>query len=212
VVAGPALTADGQRLAFVVQRRGLTKLYVVNSDGSGARKLADELDVRGAPAWSPDGEWIAIAALRDGEPRLFKVLATGDDPPIGLGDDYALDPVWAPSGRFLVYTGRDVGTVFPIKAIDADGTPRSLPELFLNRGSRRLDFLGKDDSTLVILKGALSHKEFWAVDLESGAERALTELGPGPLIGDFDVSSDGRTLIFDRVREESDIVRIDLAG
>jgi hypothetical protein len=36
-------------------------------------------------------------------------------------------------------------------------------------------------------------------------------LGPGELIGDFDVSHDGHTLVFDRVHEESDIVRIDLA-
>jgi dipeptidyl aminopeptidase/acylaminoacyl peptidase len=211
VVAGPALTADGQRLAFVVQRRGQSKLHVINADGSAARKVADELEVRGAPAWSPDGEWIAIAALRNGEPRLFKVPASGDAPPIALGDDYALDPVWSPSGRFLVYTGRDVGTVLTVKAVNADGTPHALPELFLNRGSRRLDFLGGDDGTLVILKGALSHKEFWAIDLESGVERALTELGPDAMIGDFDVSHDGHTLVFDRVREESDIVRIDLA-
>ena len=46
----------------------------------------------------------------------------------------------------------------------------------------------------------------------SGLERMLTQLGPGALIGDFDVSQDGRTLIFDRVREESDIVRIELAA
>ena len=111
-----------------------------------------------------------------------------------------------------MYTGRDVGTVMPVKAVNADGTPHALPELFLSRGSRRLDFLGDDEGTLVILKGALSHKEFWAIDLASGAERALTELGPGAMIGDFDVSDDGRTLVFDRVREESDIVRIDLAG
>ena len=212
VAAGPALTADGQRLAFVVQRQGQARLHVVNADGSAARKLAEELEVRGAPAWSPDGAWIAIAALRNGEPRLFKVDATGGALPIALGEDYALDPVWSPSGRFLVYTGRDVGTVMPVKAINADGTPHALPELFLSRGSRRLDFLGDDDGTLVTLKGALSHKEFWAIDLASGVERALTELGPGALIGDFDVSDDGRTLVFDRVREESDIVRIDLAN
>jgi Tol biopolymer transport system component/DNA-binding winged helix-turn-helix (wHTH) protein len=212
VVGGPTLTADGQRLAFVVQRGGETKLYVANADGSAARKVADELEVRGHPAWSPDGEWIAVAALRDGGPGLFKVRPTGDAPPIALGDDYALDPVWSPSGRFLVYTGRDVGTVMPVKAINADGTPHVLPELFLSRGSRRLDFLGDDDRALVILKGTLSHKEFWAIDLASGVERALTELGPDALIGDFDVSHDGRTLVFDRVREESDIVRIDLAA
>jgi hypothetical protein len=48
------------------------------------------------------------------------------------------------------------------------------------------------------LKGEQSHKEFWAVDLRSGAERALTELGPGQVIGDFDVAADGRTIVFDR--------------
>jgi Tol biopolymer transport system component len=211
VVAGPSLSADGERLAFVVQRRGLARLHLAKVDGSGSRKVADELEVRGVPAWSPDGKWIALAALRDGEPRLFKLPAAGEGPLIALGDDYALDPVWSPSGRFLVYTGRDVGTVMPVKAINADGTPHTLPELFLSRGSRRLAFLGDDDGTLVILKGALSHKEFWAIDLASGVERALTELGPGALIDDFDVSHDGSTLVFDRIHEESDIVRIDLA-
>jgi Tol biopolymer transport system component len=210
VVAGPALTLDGQRLAFTVQKRGLTQLYVINADGSGARKLAEELDVRGAPAWSPHGDWIAIAAIRDGEPRLFKIPATEDGPPIPLGDEYALDPAWSPSGRFLVYTGPDVGTTFEIKAVNADGTPHIIPTLFLNRGSRRLDFLGENEDALVILKGALSHKEFWVMDLRSGDERPLTELGPGPIISDFDVSADGQTLVFDRVREESDIVLIEI--
>jgi hypothetical protein len=58
----------------------------------------------------------------------------------------------------------------------------------------------------------LSHKDFWVMDLRSGAERALTQWGAGPVVGDFDVAADGRTMVFDRVREESDIVRIDLQG
>jgi hypothetical protein len=43
------------------------------------------------------------------------------------------------------------------------------------------------------------------------AWRTLIALGPGELIGDFDVSRDGHTLVFDRVHEESGILRIDLA-
>ena len=56
------------------------------------------------------------------------------------------------------------------------------------------------------MKGDLTHKEFWSFDLETGPERQLTSLGREFAIGDFDVSEDGRELIFDRVREESDIV------
>ena len=61
VAAGPAMARDG-RLAFLVQRRGQTELYVMNTDGTGTRRVAAELDVRGAPAWSPDGQWLAVAA------------------------------------------------------------------------------------------------------------------------------------------------------
>jgi DNA-binding winged helix-turn-helix (wHTH) protein/Tol biopolymer transport system component len=211
VIAGPALSADGQRVAFTVQSHGRTWLYLMSSDGSGARKLAQQLDVRGAPAWSPDGKWIAIAALQGAEPRLFKI-PDGDGPAVALSDDYALDPVWSPSGSFLVYSGADVGTVFEVRAIGASGEPHVIPKLSLTRGSRRLAFLGADERTLVILEGTQARKEFWAIDLRSGSRRALTDLGPGPVIGDFDVAADGRSIVFDRSREESDLTLIELAA
>jgi hypothetical protein len=153
-----------------------------------------------------------IAALENGEPRLFKIPIADPGTPIRLGDDYALDPVWSPSGRFLVYSGADVGARFPIKAINVDGTPRELPNLVLNRGARRIDFLGGDDDTLVVLKGEAPHRDFWAIDLRSGTERLLTDLESEGIIGDFDISLDGRELVFDSLREESDIVRIDLTA
>jgi Tol biopolymer transport system component len=183
----------------------------MNSDGSGARAVARELDVRGAPAWSPDGKWIAIAALQGDEPRLFKIPVSGGAA-VALTDEYALDPAWSPSGEFLVYTTADVGTVFEVRAVGMDGEPHAIPKLSLSRGSRRLAFLGDDEQTLVVLKGPQSHKEFWAVDLKSGEQRALTELGPGQVIGDFDVEKDGSRIVFDRAREASDVVMIELAG
>ena len=129
----------------------------------------------------------------------------GGGTPILLVNEYAIDPIWSPSGQFLVYSGADVGTNFSVKAVSADGAPRDLPNLILTRGARRLAFLGGDDA-LVILKGDISHKEFWLVDLKTGRERQLTNLGREFAIGDFDVSADGREIIFDRAREESDIV------
>jgi dipeptidyl aminopeptidase/acylaminoacyl peptidase len=207
-LSGPAIAPDGQRLAFLVQRRGQTQLYVTNADGSGAHRVADTLEVRGTPAWSPDGQWLAVAANRDGEPRLFKIPLNGGTP-ILLVNEYATDPTWSPSGQFVVYSGADVGTTFSVKAVNADGAPRPLPHLILTRGARRLAFLG-GDTALVIMKGDISHKEFWVVDLKTGHERQLTNLGRELTINDFDVSADGREIIFDRSREESDIVLFDL--
>jgi Tol biopolymer transport system component len=200
-ITGAAIAPDG-RLAFVVQRRG-RQLYVMNADGTGARRIASELDVRGAPAWSPDGKWLVVAANRDGEPKLFKIPVEGG-PPVVLVNEYSTDPIWAPSGQFLVYSGADVGTNFAVKAVGADGLPRTFPNLILTRGARRMAFLGED--ALIVMKGDVSHKEFWHLDLTTGRERQLTRLGRSFTIGDFDVSSDGRAIIFDRTREESDIV------
>jgi len=211
VVGGPSVAPGGNAIAFAVQRRGVTRLYVMNADGSGgARPVAEELDVRGAPAWSPDGRWIVIAVNQTGEPRLFKIPTDGGAP-VPFVAEYSIDPVWAPSGRFLVYSGADVGTVLSVKAVNADGTPRDLPALMLSRGARRLTFLAGDD-TLIVLRGDISHKELWTVDLRTGRERQLTDFGRRFTIGGFDVSADGRELIFDRTREESDIVLIELPG
>jgi hypothetical protein len=118
---------------------------------------------------------------------------------------YAIDPIWSSGGQFLVYSGADVGTNFSVSAVSADGVPRDFPTLILTRGARRLAFLDGDDA-LVILKGDISHKEFWLVNLKTGRERQLTNLGREFAIGDFDVSEDGHEIIFDRAREESDIV------
>ena len=97
--------------------------------------------MRGTPAWSPDGHSLAVAANRDGEPHLFKIPVDGGTP-VELVKEYSTDPIWSPSGQFLVYSGADVGTTFPVKAVNADGTPHDLPKLILTRGARRLVFLG----------------------------------------------------------------------
>ena len=206
-VAGPAIAPNGQRIVFSVERAGRTQLYVMNTDGTGTKRIAEELDVRGSPAWSPDGRWLAVAANRDSEPRLFKVPVDGR-PPVLLVNEYSTDPAWSPSGQLLVYTGADVGTTFTIKAVSADGAPRHLPNIVLTRGARRLVFLRED--TLVIMKGDITHKEFWSVDLTTGRERRLTMLRRGFVVGDFDISAKGREIVFDRTQEESDIVLFDL--
>jgi hypothetical protein len=46
--------------------------------------------------------------------------------------------------------------------------------------------------------------------LETGGERQLTDLKPGTLIQSFDVSLDGQQIIFDRHKDNADVVLINL--
>jgi Tol biopolymer transport system component len=208
IVGGPEVSVDGQSVAFSVEQRGRTLLYVMNADGTAARVVTESLELRGAPAWAPDGRSIASAAVVNGTPHLFRIALDGASVP--LVQQYAVDPVWSPAGDFLVYSGADIGTTFAVKAVTAAGSPHRFPDLALTRGARRLRFL-PGRPTLVLMRGEVEHKNLWLIDLETGAERQLTNLPPDFNVRDFDVSPDGREIVFERRQEHSDIVLVELA-
>lgn len=63
--------------------------------------------------------------------------------------------------------------------------------------------------SLVVLQGEFRAQDFWLFDLASGVRRRLTQFKPGYSIRSFDVSPDGKEILFDRVQENSDIVLIE---
>ncbi len=210
IVGAPAIAVDGRHIAFTVAIGERTTLYTMDSDGGSIKALAPALALRGNPAWAPDGRSIVSAMLRDGEPRLASIFLDGS-PVRPLVSEYSIDPVWSPDGRFLLYSGADVGTTFPLRAVAADGRPYAIPPLILTRGARRVVF-SPDARSIVVLRGDVGHKNFWRVDLGSGAQRQLTELAPEVVIRDFDLARDGGEVLYDRVEESSRIALIERGG
>jgi Tol biopolymer transport system component len=210
IIGGPGISPDGGQIAFSVRRGAQTLLYAMQADGANARVVADSLELRGSPAWAPDGRSITSAANDHDVPHLFQVPIDGGAPSVLLRD-YSLDPEWQPSGRFVVYSGPDIGTTFSVKAVGSDGLAHALPRLAtLTRGARHLKFLA-GGRWLAFLRGEIGHKDLWLMDPETGTERQLTNL-PGDFnIRDFDISPDGREVVLERVQERSDVVLLDLS-
>jgi len=208
VVGGPAISPDGRSIAFSVRQQEQTLLYVIQTDGTNARIVADSLDLQGSPAWAPDGQSITSAANDHGIPHLFRVPVDGRSPVVFV-QEYSVDPAWSPGGRFVAYSGPDIGTTFSMKAVTAEGATHRLPALTLTRGARHLAFLPGGRS-LVFLRGEIQHKNLWLIDLETGAERQLTNFAPDFDLRDFDISPDGRDVVLERVQEHSDVVLLDL--
>ena len=209
IVGVPAIAPDGRHIAFITRDNEKTLLHVIERDGAHPKVIADSLELRGNPAWAPDGQSIVAAVLRDEEPRLTSIFLSGA-PPQPLVAEYSVDPVWSPDGRFLVYSGADIGTTFPLRAAARDGRPYPLPTLILTRGARRVAF-SPDGQSLVVLRGDFDHKNFWLIDLRTGAGRLLAELPAEFVIGDFDISPDGSEILFDRVQENSELALIERA-
>ena len=207
IIGGPELSADGLRVAFSAEQRGKSLLYAMNADGTDLRIVTDAVTLRGSPAWAPDGQSLVSGATINGASHLVRIPLDGG--PVSITQDVAIDPVWSPRGDFIVYSAADIGTEFPVKASTADGRPHPLPSLTLTRGARRLRFL-EGGGALLMMRGDIRHKDLWVVDLATDKERQLTHLPADFNIRDFDVSADGREILFERVQDHSDIVLIDL--
>jgi len=113
-VVGFDLSADGW-IAF----RTLAMqedLYAMRLDGTGLRKLTDDVAKDRNPVWSPDGRALAFYSNRSGRYEIWTVDRDGGDlrqrtrgTERADATGMALFPVWSPDGRSLAYsTNNDV--------------------------------------------------------------------------------------------------------
>src|SRR5439155_24717686 len=114
---------DGKRIVFVDQAsveertHGFGRIYVVDPDGTGLRRVARGVD----PSWSPDGRRLAFSDL---EGRIDIVDAVGG--PISVVARNGSGPAWSPDGKRLAFTriipcGGDEGCDWAIFVVDARG-------------------------------------------------------------------------------------------
>jgi len=207
----PAVSRDGTRVAVVVRRNGALRLSVMSADGTNARTLAPALAIQtsggqGSADWSPEGDWIVAAGTDAEGAGLFKIPVDGGAP-VRLASGPAVNPVWSPKGNLIVYGGAVVGGQVPLLGVTPDATPVELPPLRVRLGGGHR-FL-PDGTGLVYLPRAQS-LDFWLLDLVTRRSHALTHLSDHGTLNRFDITPDGKEIVFDRSRENSDIVLIEL--
>jgi serine/threonine protein kinase/Tol biopolymer transport system component len=206
----PAAVSPDGRVAVVVRKEGTRRLAIMSADGTNARTLAPSIEVEGAAGqgaadWSPDGTRIVTGGRDEKGPALFMIVVdTGV--PVRLLDGPWVNPVWSPRGDLIVYAGRSVIGQVEIHGVRPDGTAVALPHLLVRPGGYR--FL-PDGSGLVYLP-RIPSLDFWLLDFATRTSRPLTRLGNRGALRTFDITRDGKSIVFDRSRQNSNIVLIDL--
>jgi Tol biopolymer transport system component/predicted Ser/Thr protein kinase len=204
----PAVSPSGDRVVFILRQNGKLRLQIASSDGSDVHAIGEQIDARGAASWSPDQQWIVTGGTDADGPGLFKIPIAGGAA-VRLDKGPVSNPVWSPDGNLIAYVGAHVGLFAPLLAVRPDGTRVELPAIEVRHEGERVRFL-PNGTGLVYMQGANPNQDFWLLDLASRKTRRLTKLDDRSAMRTFDITPDGKEIVFDRLRDNSDIVLIDL--
>lgn len=92
----PAFSPDCKKIAYENRSAGIINIFVINSDGTAARQLTNE-GSNEWPTWSPDGRYLAFSSTREGDSRIYLMLATDGRviAPLTEGVGDATNPSWS---------------------------------------------------------------------------------------------------------------------
>ncbi len=179
-VGSPALSPDGRQVAYTVRETNWDEdafereIWLADVDSGEAFQLTRGAKSSWAPAFSPDGEWLAFLSDREEKPQVFLIRPTrGEAFRLTTAEQGVEGFAWAPDGKLIGYLTEDP------------------PNEAVKERERRY---GK----LEVVDEDLSFTHLHVVDVDKKVSRRVTK---GPFtVSSFDWSPDGVEIVFEHRR------------
>lgn len=173
-IISPAWSANGAELAYVSFEARRPVVWVQNVRSGARRIVADYKGSNSAPAWSPDGNRLAVTLSRDGGSQIFLVGKNGGAPQrVTRGSNGSIDtePTFSPDGSSLYFVS------------DRGGSPQIYRQSLNGDNAQRVSFNGSynispavspDGRWLAYITRQGGAFRVMLQDLKTGQARALT--------------------------------------
>ena len=194
----PAWSPDGSKVSFTSNRDGTGDIYVMNSDGSGVKRLTSSDTPEYTSKWSPDGTKIAFDSDRDGNREIYIMNTDGSDQRrLTFNATSDNGPVsFSPDGMRLAYArnaSENGGGVynFDIFVMNSDGS--DVRQLTTDPEFDAEPLWSPDGSTIYFTSGRKSSFEVFAIGADGSGEVNVSNTADAS-DGPFGFSADGKQI------------------
>jgi TolB protein len=116
----------GREIAFISDRGGSPRIYVIGADGSDERPLLSMGGQMDSPSWSPDGRYLAFAWNGEGTYNIYVADVASKQVLRLTREGRNENPAWSPDSRHIAFQSNRSGR-WEIWAMHVDGSePRQL--------------------------------------------------------------------------------------
>jgi TolB protein len=195
--SSPALSRNGQWVAFTSEKMGQSDIYRIHPDGTGLEQLTNDPACDDQAALSPDGNTLAFMSTRGNGHSNIWLLDIPSKKIRNLTDSTSgnFRPAWSPDGRWIAFTSDrdyDPGTIpmhwehmqsTGIFIVHPDGTGlRRITRMGGVAGSPAWSADGKwilyyetDELGAYMAKNNASRIEITSVNVETGVKKGYTQ-------------------------------------
>lgn len=180
---------NGDQFAFAVFTKGKNKLAIVDVKRA---KITEEIEIPGVesfsnPSWSPDGEKIVVAGMKNGYSNLFSYnIETREVNQLTNDIFTAFQPAWSADGRHIVYvTDKKAGPApesekfkYNIAILDTESKNVTILNVF--EGADNLNpVFSADSKTIYFLSDRDGFRNLYRYEIENKSVYQLTNYATG---------------------------------
>jgi Tol biopolymer transport system component len=205
----PALSRDGRRLAFAVNRIHREEIWrksLSDPDAPPERLLSStHSDLN--PQYSPDGRHIAFHSTRSGASDIWVADSDGTDPRrlTFTNARTTATPRWSPDGQWIAFESNQTGQSEIYTIASAGGSVRRLTD---NPAVDAIPSWSRDGRSLYFCSNRTGRFEVWKMPAGGGRPTQVTFNGGFSTVE----APDGKYLYYSQTRNYGPVIREPLSG